>query len=226
MTTTLFNIIRSELIKKGYNEFIDDQGNLVIFDQEHQFMTKIFSYDQDVSIIVDHLFSGMKLQDPEHDKHFKRSFLYRFINRRINRQTVESFKMELLATFMNNESFINRVYQDLDKYVTLTSMNESENRQTNNQQVIGSSTADNRSAYAELPQNNVQIDVDNTIMESANDNTISRNKQVNSQETDGETIGNNASESKSYRIDELLKSNGILEPIYLKIDRKCFMQVW
>jgi hypothetical protein len=36
-------------------------------------------------------------------------FLYRFINRQINRQTVESFKMQLLYTFLNHQDFLNRL---------------------------------------------------------------------------------------------------------------------
>ena len=226
MTTTLFNVIRSELIKKGLNEFVDDEGNLVLFNEEHQFMTKIFSYDEDVSEIVDNLFSGLSLKDPDHDIHFKKTFIYRFINRRINRQTIESFKLELLSVFMSHQDYINRVYLDMDKYVTQTATSESQNKQTNNQLIDGTTTSDNRSAFADLPQSTVNLDVDNTVMQYPSDNTISRNKQTNRQETDGETLGEHVSENKVYRLDELFKTNGILEDIFNKFDQKCFMQVW
>ena len=95
-TTTIYNIIQSELIKRGYNEFVDHDGNLVFFNDDHQFMTKILSFDNDVSEIVDDLFNGNVLDDPVHDDHFKRNFFYRFINRQINRQTIEAFKVTLL----------------------------------------------------------------------------------------------------------------------------------
>lgn len=226
MTTTLFNIIRSELIKKGLNEFVDDEGNLVLFNEEHQFMTKIFSYDEDISEIVDNLFYGLSLKDPDHDLHFKKTFIYRFINRRINRQTIEAFKLELLSVFMSHQDYINRVYQDMDKYVTQTAISESENKQTNNQLIDGTTTSDNRSAFADLPQTAVNLDVDNTVMQYPSDNTISRNKQTNRQETDGETLGEHVSENKVYHLDELFKTNGILEEIFNKFDHKCFMQVW
>lgn len=226
MTTTIFKIIQSELIKRGYNEFTDAQGNLVFFDTEHQFMTKIFKYDQDVAEIVNELFSGLSLKDQAYDHHFKKGFLYRFINRKINRQTVESFRLQMLSTFLSNEDYINRVYADVDKYVTQTATTDQTNKQTNKQKNDGSTTTDNRSAFADLPQNNVQIDVNSTIMDSASDNTISRNKQTNAQTTDGETSGVSSGENKAYSLDELFKTNGILENIYNTFDRKCFLQVW
>ena len=226
MTTTLFNIIRSELIKKGLDEFVDDEGNLILFKEEHQFMTKILSYDEDVSEIVDKLFSGLSLKDPDHDLHFKKTFIYRFINRRINRQTIESFKLELLSVFLTHQDYINRVYMDMEKYVTQTATSESKNKQTNQQQTDGTTTSDNRSAFADLPQTAVNLDVDNTIMQYPSDNTISRHKQTNRQQTDGTTTNESNSENKMYQLDVLLKSNGILENILNIFDVKCFMQVW
>lgn len=226
MTTTLFNVIRSELIKKGLDEFLDNEGNLILFKEEHQFMTKILSYDEDVSEIVDKLFSGLSLKDPDHDLHFKKTFIYRFINRRINRQTIESFKLELLSVFLTHQDYINRVYMDMEKYVTQTATSESQNKQTNHQQTDGTTTSDNRSAFADLPQTAVNLDVDNTIMQYPSDNTISRHKQTNRQQTDGTTTNESNSENKMYQLDVLLKSNGILENILNIFDVKCFMQVW
>lgn len=226
ITTTLYNVIRSELIKEGFNEFVDDEGNLIIFDEETQFMTKILKYDSDVQKIVEKLFSGVSLTNEENDEHFKKTFFYRFLNREINFQTIESFKFSLLSTFLTNERFINAVYNDLEKYIDQSQINESSNSQTNSQRTDGSTTADNRQAYAQLPQNNVQLDVDSTIMENANDNTISRNKQVNLQENTGETLGQSRNENKSYQLDTLLKTSHIMEDIFNEFDRKCFLQVW
>lgn len=226
ITTTLYNVIRSELIKEGFNEFVDDDGNLIIFEEESQFMTKILTYDSDVQKIVNKLFTDLSLNDLEKDEHFKQTFLMRFLNRQINFQTIESFKVSLLSTFLINERFINTVYDDLDKYINQSQINENTNKQTNKQKTDGSTTADNRQAYSQLPQNNVQLDVNSTIMESANDNTISRNKQINQQENTGETLGESKTENKSYQLNELLKSSQIMENIFNEFDRKCFLQVW
>ena len=225
-TTTLFNYFQSELIKRGYNEFVDNDGNLVFFEKEHQFTTKILSYDNDVSEIVNELFNGVTLDDPIHDKHFKKAFLYRFINRQINRQTIESFKMELLSVYMSNQTYINMVYNDLEKYIHQKSMSTSENEQVNNQNNTGTTTSDNRSAFADLPQSTANLDVNNTVMQYPSDNTISRNKQTNQQQSEGSTTNETNAENRSYQLDELLKSNGVLENILNIFDIKCFLQVW
>src|SRR5699024_9891721 len=94
-TTTLYKIIQSELINRGHNEFFDKNNRLVLFNNEHQFIRKIMSYDEDIKNIVNDLFFSYELEHKEHDTHFKKMFLYRFINREINRQTVESFMFEL-----------------------------------------------------------------------------------------------------------------------------------
>src|SRR5699024_6908441 len=68
-----------------------------------------------------------------------------------------------------------------------------------NQTVTGNTTTDNRQARSDLPQNRVNLDVNNTIMATANENDISRNKQTNSQDTEGstknKTTGSNTGES-------------------------------
>ena len=226
MTTTLFNILKSELQNKGFDEFVDPSGNLVLFDPDHQFMSKILKYDDDVAEIVDHLFNGVSLNQRENDTHFKKSFTFRFLNRKINRQTVESFKVELMLTFLMKQGLLNSVYNDLEKYITQAQMNESTNKQSGEQLNQGSTTTDNRQAYAQLPQDNVQLDVNSTVMHHANDNTISRNKQTNNQTNQDETNGESRSENKTYQLDTLIQGNGLVEEILNKFDVKCFNQFW
>lgn len=211
VTTTLYKIIESELIKKGFNEVVNEKGELVFFDNDFAFTRKILNFDKDVSTIVNELFFvGQHLPNPENDKHFKKTFLNRFLNREINRQTVEAFSHQVVYTFMTNEEYINRIYTDLEKYLA--------NRQVNEQKNDGSNVTDNRSAYAELPQNNVNLDVNDTVMISAKDNTINRSKQSNNQQSNGQT--------ENYRLDELFKTNGLLEQVFNQFDKKCFLQVW
>lgn len=261
-------------MKEGFNEFVDDDGNLVLFEEESQFMTKIMNYDDDVQHIMDRIFNGVSLTKREHDLHFKKVFFYRFINRQINRQTIESFKLELMTTFLSNQNYINRIYTDVELYLTQTqlhnqineqnnqedteqnneqtdeSINKQNNQQTNIQNSEGNTTSDNRNAYADLPQNNVQLDVNNTVMDSATNNEISRNKQSNIQDstdettgettgkttgerlgkttghTTGQSFGETSSENKSYHFNELFKTNGLLDQVLNVFDRKCFLQVW
>ncbi|MDN6629987.1 MAG: hypothetical protein L0K90_01870, partial [Staphylococcus equorum] len=116
ITTTLFKFIQSELIKAEHHEIVKKDTSkyfkpeldFLWFDDELQFTTKILKYDEDVQKIVNDLFSNIKLDNKEHDEHFKKSFILRFINRQINRQTIESFKMILVSTFLTNMDYINR----------------------------------------------------------------------------------------------------------------------
>src|SRR5690554_446556 len=234
VTTTLFKYIQSELIKNGHSEIVkpddskyfDPPLDFTWFDDDVQFTTKILKYDEDVAEIVDHLFGGLSLMDKEHDLHFKKGFVNRFVNRQINRQTIESFQMVLVATFFSNEDYINRIYNDLDTYLTKKQTSDHKNKQVNKQENKGTTVTDNRSAFADLPQSTANLDVDSSIMNYATDNTISKNKQVNNQETDGETVGENSGVNRSYELDELFKTNGLLEQIYNTFDKKCFLQVW
>src|SRR5699024_9823608 len=126
---------------------------------------------------IDYIFSGVSLNKEEHDKHFKKGFLSRFVNRQINRQTVEAFKMELLSTFISNETFINTLYEDLEKYIEQTNTTNAETNKIKKQLNDDTSTTDNHQPFADLTQTSKNLDVDNTVMDHAPDNTISRNKQ-------------------------------------------------
>lgn len=217
-TITLYKIFHSELIKQGLNEFVNDENELVYFDDDYQMMKKILSFDDDMLKLVNQLFLDHQLADPENDYHFKKTFFYRFINKQINKQTIEGFQMELVNVFLTNENYINTIYNELDKYI----VGQTENEQNTKSQSDSENISDNRQAYADLPQNMVNIDVDDTEMVSASDNTISRNKQRAENHNESE----NTNLTKSYQLDQLIKTNGIMEEIFLKFDQKCFLQVW
>src|SRR5690606_11815935 len=148
MTVQLYDYIRSELIKRGFNEFVDKDGNLIFFDTEHQFLTKILSFDEEISTIVDKLFTSEKLEDADYDQHFKRTFLMRFLHRPISRQSIEAFRVQLLYTFLANRRYIESIYQDLDKYIHGTSESKQVNSQKNQQKNDSTALTDNRQAYA------------------------------------------------------------------------------
>jgi len=226
MTVQLYDYIRSELIKRGFNEFVDKDGNLIFFDTEHQFLTKILSFDEEISTIVDKLFTSEKLEDADYDQHFKRTFLMRFLHRPISRQSIEAFRVQLLYTFLANRRYIESIYQDLDKYIHGTSESKQVNSQKNQQKNDSTALTDNRQAYANLPQDNVQLDVDSTTMDYANDNTISRNKQTNSQNTLTFSDGETTNETKTHQLDQLFRVNGLEEQLFNEFDRKCFKQTW
>lgn len=226
MGITLFDYLQSELQKKGLNEFVDTEGNLILFDEQHQFMSKILAYDDDIKEIINKLFNGVSLTQREHDEHFKKVFLYRFLQRDMNWQTVEAFKVKLMMTFLTHQDFMNTIYNDMELFITQSTIALSDSTQQNTQETDGETVGSNRQAYAELAQNNVNLNLNDDVMVSANDNTISKNKQQNNQKTDGETESHTISESKSYQFDTLFQSNGLLDTILDIFDAKCFLQIW
>ena len=213
-------------MKKGLNEVVDDEGKLIYFDNDKQFTRKILMYDDDVANIIDELFTGVSLDKRENDLHFKKAFVYRFLNRRINRQTKEAFEFQLLSTFLSQKNYINTVFNDLEKYINQQSESEQTNNQNNTQTNTSISSNDSRSAYANLPQSNVNLNVDDTKMETADDNTVSRSKQASENTTTNKTNGDNGSISTKYSLDELVKSSSLITGILDQFDVNCFMQIF
>lgn len=216
-TITLYKHIENELaINRLYNND----------DIDENLMQKIFNYDSDVSKIIDDLFNHIKLPKKEHDKHFKQYFLYRFLNREINQQTVGSFKVVLASTFLSNYHFIKRIYEDMEKHILNKKVTDNKNKQTSLEKVDGESLTDGRSAFADLPQSTVNLDINNTTMNHPTDNTITRNKENQKQKNKGYSQGENTVSSVDYNIDDLFKSSGVLENVLNVFDVKCFLQIW
>lgn len=233
-TTTLFKIVASELQKMGLNEFegskpatdVFPYGDFVFYDKDFQFTEKILNFDYDVQTVIGWLFHGYSLDYVFHDEHFKKMFLLRFANREINFQTVESFKFALISSFLSQKEYINRVYDDLEKYIQQQTTNESKSLGSNNTKSNGNNITDNRQAYIENPQDEVNLDLNKTTTTYATDNTISKNKVENTNSSD--TIMKNDSRviGTSLSLDELIKSSSIMENILKEFDRKCFLQIF
>lgn len=226
MTTTLYKIIQSELINNGYDEFVDENGDLIFFDNNKQLTRKILLFDNDVQRVVNDLLIGIELENPVHDMHFKKTFIYRFLNRKINRQTVDGFQYELLATFLSKQDYINAIYEDVEKFILQENSSNQTSNQNNEQETNSNNLNDSRSAYANLPQSEVNLDVDNTTISTADDNTVSRNKQVTKQTSNNKTNGETLNKSNQYKLDELIKSSNLLSNILDEFDVKCFMQIF
>ena len=229
-TTTLNEYINGELMRMDKDEFINN-GKLTIFDDEFQFIQKIIKFDDDVyKIVNEKIFKNLKFEDEKVDKHFKKSFITRFLDREINRQTIEAFTSQVVYITLTHEEYINTVFgsefykyleQHVDfnnDYVGNTIENSTEHGETKQTQDSntkdnysdtsntthsettngkGGSTDDNRSANATLPQSEVNINVDNTNLNYADENNISRNKNTNFNDTD--TSGKSETKSSGNR---------------------------
>lgn len=207
-TTTLNEILNSELQHKGFNEFINN-GDLTYTDSHYQFIQKILYYDEDVqNIVTQKFFKGFRFNNERVDKYFKEAFVSRFLDREINRQTVEGFATQVLHTTITHEDYIYTVFnsEEMEKYIQnhIYSFNEENAKQTqletqnqtsnetynekqnqNNSSETknnGSSNTSNREANATLPQSDINLNVDDDVLNFADDNTITRNKN-NSNDT-------------------------------------------
>lgn len=219
-TSTLMEIITSELQNKGHNEFVNN-GLLSFNNQDYAFIQKVLRFDDDVEeIVTNQLFKGFRFNDKKVDKYFKQAFLTRFMEREIGRQTVEAFSSQVLYVTLTREDYIYTVFSsEMYKFLEQHSESVSEDKgrgqentteQGNSKQRQqskshdeyednshnthsdeshnnGQSTDDNRSANATLPQSEVNINVDNTSLNYADENTISRNK--NTHEDDNTSSG-------------------------------------
>ena len=222
----LYDYYKSKLIEKGLNEFISDTGELVLFDNEFQFTTKILKFDDDIKQITNELFNQLMLEDDFKDNHFKRNFLMKFIHRKIGTRTIEMFQMELMTTFLTYEHYINSLYNDLEKYILNENISNSKSTGGSSDESISNNITKNRQAFTTLPQNNINIDLNNDVLRSADDNTISNNSTdsatTNTSKNNSESINN----SKSYNLDQLVKSNNLFNNILDEFDKRCFYQLF
>lgn len=208
-TTTLFEIIKSELLREGYNEFVNNQ-HLTFFDHNFAIIRKIIKFDSDVeSIVNDLFFVDEQLDIYENDVSFKKQFVNRFYNREIGFQTLETFSSQLIYVFMSNKDYLNHIY-NLDDFITSKSISTNES--------TGNTESDDRNLTSTLPQNEVNLNVDDTELDYGDTNTISKNRTK--QSNDSATTGND------FNIDNVLKMKGLLAEIFDEFDRKCFLQVW
>lgn len=258
-TTTLMEIIQSELQRAGFNEFVNN-GKLTFNNQSYQFIQKVLHFDDDVKKIVDDIiFKGFSFSDERTDRYFKQAFTTRFLDREINRQTVEAFASLVLYECIIREDYIYTVFGDelykyLENHVDFNSdeiqnqINEETKDDTSNEtydntsKTNGSSVSDDREATTSLPQSEMNMNVDNDILKFADDNTITKNKTTNEDETNNngnrdttgntktngkqDTTGNQKSLQKTYLMENLEKLYTIRERLINDFDKKCFLHIW
>ena len=235
-------LISSELQKQGKSEFVKD-GKLVFFDEDEQFIQKIMKYDEDIQeIVTKQFFKGFCFENENTDMTFKKTFVYQFLDREIMYQTVEKFASQVLRITLQYEKYIETSYEKFDEIlVEQNSTDTNTDRETdtrkdttNESNRNDESTNDNRELRATLPQDEVNMNVDDTEMNYADENTIGKTKQKGeeNQKDKGKETGNETGNEKSqtlatnYNIDTLEKLKDIYASIFNIYDRYCFLHVW
>lgn len=217
-TTTIYEIIKSEWINNGNNEFVND-GRLTFYNRDFNVTSKIINFDKDIEEIVSHMFFyNAKLNTTSSDKLFKKAWLQRFMDREIMYQTVERFSAQNVYVFQTYETFLNKYYDDLDKYLHGEFESDSKGKDTGK----GDEKSDTRFLESSLPQNEINLNVDNTELAYGDTNNLTRQKSQSSNESSNE----NNTKTNQRNLDDLLKITNLLEPIYNEFDSQCFLQVW
>ena len=140
---------------------------------------------------------------------FEREFLQRFINRVIKYQTIDLFETYLASFVSEYQELINYCYDKYDLLVTGQVETVSNNNST--------STNKSNSIYSNLPQNQINIDLNIDTLDYADDNTISKSRSTNS--------GTVESTSSAYDIDALTKISSLKEQIFKDMDSLLFSQL-
>lgn len=208
--TTIYNILQSELIRLGKNEFFND-NQISLFKDEHTFIKKVLSYDDDVKYITNKkFFIGLTLDNEKADDRFKRQFINRFLHFQPCNQTLEIFASNVSYTFLNNIDFLNMYYENIDDFIKGKTITDVKGNET--------SKSDNRTLQSTLPQHQINLNVDDTELNYGDNNTINRNRTENKR--------GNTSESSNLNIDTLEKSRKLLEGVFNDFEKNCFMKVY
>lgn len=206
-TSRLYDIIYGEL--ECHRAEIYRSNNQIIFNQNN-LMRKTLEYKDPyfINILRETLFFGTTPINQR--ERFEREFLQRFINRVIKYQTIDLFAT-YLATFISEyQELINYCYDKYDLLVTAQVDTVSNNNST--------STNKSNSIYSNLPQNQINMNLDIDTLDYADDNTITKSRGTNS--------GTDKSTSSAYDIDALSKISALKEQIFKDMDNLLFSQLY
>ena len=206
-TSRLYDIINGEL--ERHRAEIYRSNNQIIFNQAN-LMRKTLEYKDPyfIKMLQETLFHGTS--NINQRERFEREFLQRFINRVIKYQTVDLFSTYLASFISEYQEIINYTYDKYDMLVTGQVETVSNNNST--------TTNKTNSIYSNLPQNQINMNLDIDTLDYADDNTISKSRATNS--------GTDRSTSNAYDIEALSKISALKEQIFKDMDRLLFSQIY
>lgn len=214
-TTSLYYIICSESINLGYNEFISDNSNqLTFFDNNRRIMSQLCLYENEriIKACQNTIFYGLDVLT-NNRKRFEKEFINHFLQRNIKYQTYENLRNLLVSYCVRNLEMLNSIY-NAESFILGKTITDN----------TGTSTTENESRnnnlFADLPQNNTNIDLNIEGMDYATNTTISKGKSIGT--------GNTTSQSTSstYNIDTLEKVYTFKLRMFDELDILLFSQIF
>lgn len=212
-TTTLEEILRNEASK--YHDWDDifnnENGQLIRYGATDALIYQVSQYSDMVADLCNHaFFSSYTLSDKDADKFFKKMFVNRFLIREIGFQTVDIFRTRLIGLLLQYEQYIVNTYKNYEK------MFSGHSESTTDQK--GQGLNKQRYAHVSLPQNNVNIDLNNDIAEYADINDLTNNSNDNK--------SNSKTTSDKFSPDVLRKLENVYQRVLDDFDVKLFLQVF
>lgn len=212
-TTTLEEILRNEASKyHGWDDiFNNENGQLIRYGATDALIYQVAQYSDMVADLCNHaFFSSYTLSDKDADKFFKKMFVNRFLIREIGFQTVDIFRTRLIGLLLQYEQYIVNTYKNYEK------MFSGHSESTTDQK--GQGLNKQRYAHVSLPQNNVNIDLNNDIAEYADINDLTNNSNDNK--------SNSKTTSDKFSPDVLRKLENVYQIVLDDFDVKLFLQVF
>ena len=213
-TVSLMDIIQSELINNGLNEFVnkvDGTPQIISNNDKFTYIRKVAQYDEDVQAVVDRtFFMNFKFKNETTDLFFKRSFITRFLDRQIGNQTVDLFANHLVSFSILNEAYIDNLVTNFEKY--LNGDNTTDTKSTTNEK------DGHNDANITLPQDNVSLDLTKNTAYYADTNDIYR--------AFADTVATGNNHSNAYNADVLDKMAEQWDNLMYRFDKKLFLQIW
>ena len=214
ITSSLYYIICSELINSGYNEFITQNRNqLTYYDKNARVISQINMYEKDeiIKACQNTIFYGLSFLNNR--KRFEKEFINHFLTRNIKYQTYEVARLQLVSFVFENLEIIESIY-----YAENLLLGKSQTTSTG--KTSSQTINKNNSLYADLPQDNVNMDVNNDTLDYASNNSINKSK------SNGTSDSNNVSNSQSYNIDNLTKLYMFKAQLFNDLDKRLFSQLF
>lgn len=213
-TTRIIDIVSSIFQNNCISDMENDCKNqITFFDDNYSYFKKISNFnDETYKMLNKHFFKDNVLKSEKADREIKKIFFTRFLNREIGRQTFEIFLTELVHILYLYDDVLSFYYDNIEKYIATQKITKNNNTNEN--------IVNNRSIFSTLPQENLNLDVNNDYMQYGDNNTISKTENLQ------KGVGENVLSDFDYNVIKNIINNNIIEKIFYKIDKKCFLQVW
>ena len=214
ITSSLYYIICSELINSGYNEFITQNRNqLTYYDKNARVISQINMYEKDeiIKACQNTIFYGLSFLNNR--KRFEKEFINHFLTRNIKYQTYEVARLQLVSFVFENLELIESIYNAENLLL-------GKSQTTSTGKITSETTNKNNSLYADLPQDNINMNVNNDTLDYASNNSINKSK------SNGTSDSNNVSNSQSYNIDNLTKLYMFKAQLFNDLDKRLFSQLF